>query len=121
MIHFGYAESRQHYLDLLAQANIALVTNHQDFFGISVVESIYHGCYPILPHRLAYPEHIPSDLHAHHLYRDATDMNRLVHHAISTLDQYDSKPLRDHVESYDWSHQIEQYDVAFEQMIDRTR
>ncbi len=58
LIHIGYANSRDQYLSLVNQANILFVTSYHDFFGISVVEAVQAGCYPILPNRLAYPEHI---------------------------------------------------------------
>ncbi len=37
-------------------ADILPVTSIHEFFGISVMEAIYCGCYPILPRRLTYPE-----------------------------------------------------------------
>ena len=60
ILHFGYAPSFEDYAKLLWQSDILPVTSNQDFFGGSVVEAIYCNNYPILPNRLAYPEHIPK-------------------------------------------------------------
>ncbi|MEM7180827.1 MAG: DUF3524 domain-containing protein [Spirochaetota bacterium] len=69
----GFAKSLGEYLSLLRQADILPVSSWQDFFGISIVEAIACGCYPILPKRLAYPEHIPEELHSLHLYEEQDD------------------------------------------------
>ena len=54
--NWGYAESRKKYLDILAETDIIVSTAIHEFFGISVVEAIAAGAYPLLPQRLAYPE-----------------------------------------------------------------
>ena len=56
IIHWGYAESREKYLKILSEADIIVSTAIHEFFGISVVEAIATGAYPLLPKRLAYPE-----------------------------------------------------------------
>jgi glycosyltransferase involved in cell wall biosynthesis len=56
IINWGYADSREKYLDILAEADIIVSTAIHEFFGISVVEAIAAGAYPLLPRRLAYPE-----------------------------------------------------------------
>lgn len=58
--HFGYAKSYDDYVELVSSAHIAPVTSIQDFFGISALQSISHEVYPILPNRLAFPDHINS-------------------------------------------------------------
>ena len=44
------------YLKILSEADIIVSTAIHEFFGISVVEAIAAGAYPLLPKRLAYPE-----------------------------------------------------------------
>ena len=56
IVNWGYAESRDKYLDILADADIIISTAIHEFFGLSVVEAVAAGAYPLLPERLAYPE-----------------------------------------------------------------
>ena len=53
---WGYQPSRQAYLDTLSESDIFISTAIHEFFGITAVESIACGCFPMLPERLAYPE-----------------------------------------------------------------
>lgn len=115
LIHWGYAESRQAYWDLLAIADLSIVTSNQDFFGISVVEAIYAGCIPLLPNRLTYPAHIPESFHGRLLYESEE-------HLYEQLDRIIAQPINTsalvaHVKKYDWSNLISQYDVEFQEMI----
>ena len=74
IVHWGYLESREEYISLLWQADILPVTSNQEFFGISMLEAVYCGCIPILPNRLAYPEHFPSELGQGCLYDGFDDL-----------------------------------------------
>lgn len=56
IMNWGYVESRKRYLEILTEADIIVSTAIHEFFGISVVEAIAAGAYPLLPRRLAYPE-----------------------------------------------------------------
>jgi glycosyltransferase involved in cell wall biosynthesis len=70
LIHYGYAADAASYARLLWSSDIVLSTALHEFFGVSVVEALYCGCWPILPRRLSYPELIPPALHAGCLYDD---------------------------------------------------
>ncbi len=53
---WGYQESRRAYEAALGEADIIVSTANHEFFGISIVEAISAGAYPVLPKRLSYPE-----------------------------------------------------------------
>ena len=54
--HWGYQPVRADYINALQNADIAVSTANHEFFGISIVEAIASGAYPVLPNRLSYPE-----------------------------------------------------------------
>jgi len=56
ILHWGYVKSRDGYLSVLAEADVIVSTARHEFFGISVVEAVAAGAYPLVPERLAYPE-----------------------------------------------------------------
>lgn len=111
VVHFGYAP-RQMYARLLHRADIVVSTAIHEFFGISVVEAGYAGCFPLLPRRLSYPELIPSSLHDVCLYdgheglvarlrwalsdpESLTEARRGVRVAMSRFDWHSIAPLYD--------------------------
>ncbi len=53
---WGYQETLAEYEQALIEADVFVSTANHEFFGISAVEAIAAGAYPILPNRLAYPE-----------------------------------------------------------------
>lgn len=53
---WGYQRSRQDYAEALGEADVFVSTAEHEFFGISAVEAMAAGAYPLLPRRLAYPE-----------------------------------------------------------------
>jgi glycosyltransferase involved in cell wall biosynthesis len=53
---WGYQENREAYAAALEDADIVVSTANHEFFGISIVEAIAAGAYPVLPKRLSYPE-----------------------------------------------------------------
>ena len=54
--YWGYRETREEYISSLTDADIVVSTAQHEFFGISIVEAIAAGAYPMLPKRLSYPE-----------------------------------------------------------------
>lgn len=112
-LHWGFVEDRNDYYRWLWTCDVYPVTAIQDFFGISVVEAIAHGNFPLLPDRLAYPEHIPADLKEEHLYRGLRSLEE-------KLSQYLRHPtdipaqLIEQVEGYYWPRIIPKYDATFD-------
>ncbi len=72
--HWGYLPSRQDYLDLLQRADLVISTAAHEFFGISILEAVQAGSFPLLPNRLSYPELIPASLHPACLYDDEDEL-----------------------------------------------
>lgn len=56
IVVWGYQDSRQSYWKALSDADVFLSTARHEFFGLSAVEAIRVGLYPLLPNQLAYPE-----------------------------------------------------------------
>ncbi len=111
ILRMGYVDSLQEYVSWLKSADLLPVTSNQDFFGISVVEAMYCGVQPILPYRLAYPEHIPSD-QPNIFYRSVTELQDLTKMTLTTP-RLRKKKISAWVKKYDWSVMIQQYDRVF--------
>jgi glycosyltransferase involved in cell wall biosynthesis len=104
ILHFGYVENFSEYARWLWRSDILVVTSKQEFFGGSVVEGIYCGCTPLLPDRLAYPEHIPTELRQKFIYADETDLEVKLQALVrSNQCHADQQILSDFVARYDWS------------------
>lgn len=56
IINWGYLESKGDYVQTLLTSDIVVSTAIHEFFGISILEGVSAGAYPVLPNRLAYPE-----------------------------------------------------------------
>lgn len=74
IVHWGYVASAQAYRELLSRADLVISTADHEFFGISILEAMAGGAFPLLPNRLSYPELIPTELHLACLYEDEDDL-----------------------------------------------
>ena len=114
--HFGYVPNRTAYLQLLRRADIVVSTAYHEFFGLAVLEAIAAGCFPLLPDRLSYPELLPTQTHAQHLYRDSAQL----HDTLTTLCRNGapaiSPILIDQVASLAWPTLKNRYDQAFQSL-----
>jgi len=116
LVSFGPRPDRASYARALWDADISVSTSEHDFFGVSVVEAMYCGCYPLLPDRLSYPELIPASHHGRHLYlrREnlVTRLRSLLRHGPIEPDP----ALRDAAARHDWSRRIGDYDDRLEML-----
>jgi glycosyltransferase involved in cell wall biosynthesis len=118
IVHFGYVPDRRTYAEWLHRADLAPVTSRQDFFGISVVEAIYCGCHPLLPNRLAYPEHLPETGRDLFLYEDQEELYEKLKRLLLDFEKPPALiSLRDFVARYDWSILAEVYDRTMERVL----
>ncbi len=111
ILHSGHV-STDDYWRWVNRSDILPVTSIQDFFGGSVVEAMGQGVYPILPNRLAYPEHAPENC----LYNGFEELVAKTRQAIADfLSLPDCSGL---VEKYKWKNCISKYDLTFQTIID---
>jgi len=54
--HWGYQNTRSDYERVLQQSDVIVSTANHEFFGISIIEAVAAGAYPLVPNRLSYPE-----------------------------------------------------------------
>ena len=113
IIKYGYVGSREAYYAALRSSDIVISTAKQENFGISVIEAVRHGCFPLLPRRLSYPEILPKRFHSLCLYEDFYDLV----HKLSTLLRNRRYPRRVELSKamakYSWIHAIQGYDELF--------
>ncbi len=117
IVHWGYVENREAYFELLTSSDLVISTADHEFFGISILEAICAGAFPLLPKRLSYPELVPSALHPACLYEDDED---LFTRARRRLEYPRPAPpsLREFVRShFSWPVVARQYDNLWEQII----
>lgn len=114
IVHFGFVEDFEEYANWLWKADILPVTSMQDFFGGSVVQAMYCNCYPLLPRRLAYPEHIPDELHSRFFYDDGNDLVEKLKNLILNIREVRQENVQTFVAKYDWQRMAPIYDNAFE-------
>ena len=112
VVHFGYAQSRNEYLNLLQQSDIVPVTSNQDFFGISAVEAIAAGCNPILPNRLAFEEHLEQPEEQKYYYDTSRTFKSKLKEMIIDFKNRDDT-LKYRMLKYDIDQVISQYDSLF--------
>ncbi len=87
ILQFGFAESKEEYFRRVSESDIAVSTSIQENFGISIIEAVRYGCFPLLPKRLSYPELIPPNLHKEVLYKNEDELTEKL---ISLLIEYHS-------------------------------
>ncbi len=116
VVHWGYAESFAEYAEWLWRADILPVTSIHDFFGASVVQAMYCNCTPLLPRRLAYPEHIPEAQHDLFFYDGFEDLAARLKRRCREIAETRKEDVRPMVARYDWGTIGADYDRVFEDL-----
>jgi glycosyltransferase involved in cell wall biosynthesis len=116
VVQFGFVESFREYARWLFAADLLPVTSKHDFFGMSVVEAVYCGCYPLLPRRLSYPEIFPPEECAEYYYKDTADLSGKLQKAICDLERIRATCLKKWVDRYSWAVLAPRYDGVLEDL-----
>ena len=116
IVRFGRVDDFGEYAGWLWKADILPVTSIHDFFGASVVQAIYCNCCPLLPNRLAYPEHIPSGRHGEFLYEGFDDLLERLRERIVTIGETRVLETQDFVKQYDWRVVAPRYDDILQRL-----
>jgi len=118
VVQYGYEPSKEKYREWLRQGLVVVSTAIQENFGISVVEAIRHGCYPLLPNNLVYPELLPLEFHDDCLYLDHEELVEKLGLILANPGQHLDKreKLADHMEQYSWELVIEKFDDELDQL-----
>ena len=85
----GYIESREDYRALLQHCDIVLSTAIHEFQGIAIMEAVSHGCVPLLPDRLSYPEFFAQS----YRYQHSDSIEQQAASAVSRLQAWRAQSL----------------------------
>ncbi len=117
LVTFGYAPTRGEYHRWLQTADIVISTAIQENFGIAVLEAMSAGCIPLLPHRLAYPEILPVELHHACLFVGDRGLEQKLRRMLGALAGSQPRPAVPTPEQvaaaaarFSWDRQIEHFD-----------
>jgi len=83
-----------------------------------VVEAMRHGCLPLLPRRLSYPEILPKEFHRSFLYENDADLASRLAQMLSHPERFvQHRPvLADMMARYAWASVIDRYDRELEDL-----
>ena len=98
-------------------SNILPITSNQDFFGISIVEAVGYGNYPILPKRLSYPEIFKYKNNIDLFYRKDEELLNILIKVIGNINNLDETidSLSSSIyKEYNWETISKKYDRVFE-------
>lgn len=112
IVAWGYAPSRGAYESWLQKGSVVVSCANQENFGISVMEAVRFGCFPLLPRRLSYPEIMPEKYHGTVLYDNEDDLVRkLAGHLLHPeKHRVRGRELAAHAAGFSWEVMSAQYD-----------
>lgn len=116
IIKEGYCSSEE-YRYWLERSTLLPVTSLHDFFGISIMEAVLYGTYPLLPRRLTYPDLYHEDVYPELFYDNTSEdfyqrlNDILIHSHKESLPNYSHLAL-----PYVWTSLIHDYDTLFTQL-----
>lgn len=118
IIRYGYADSRSEYYNWLSRGDIVVSTADQENFGISIIEAIRHGCIPLVPNRLSYPEILPHEFHPLCLYENRNDFFEKLLAMVLCPEQFFShrQGLSAGMKKFSWEKQIDLFDEMLNEL-----
>lgn len=119
IVRYGWEPSRRAYLSWLRRGDIVVSTAIQENFGISVVEAVRCGCYPLLPLRLSYPELLPEEFHGPCLYSSSEELTGKLCALLADPRGFwreQARMLARHMERFSWNNLIDRYDEELQRL-----
>ncbi|WP_461207053.1 tRNA-queuosine alpha-mannosyltransferase domain-containing protein [Clostridium sp. DL1XJH146] len=110
IVKFGMADTFKEYAEWLRYGDILPITSNQDFFGISIMEGVYCGLYPILPERLTYPDLYDIKNNPQLFYSTELEFVDKLEFAIKNVDKIRKINYNTLTHKYDWSNMTKIYD-----------
>ena len=110
--HFGFADSKEAYINLLQSNDVVVSTADHEFFGVSMIEATHAGCLPVVPRRLSYPE-IFSEYENSVFYDDDKELQSLLTDLSCQLDVIRRPENRIDLGKYSWSQRAKDFDQKF--------
>ncbi len=120
LIQYGRVASRLQYHEWLGRGSVVISTARQENFGIAVVEAVYHGCLPLLPNRLSYPEILPEKFHSDFLYNSQAELEQKLAALLTRSDRHQMKrlALSTAMQKYSWEKMIDVYDEELANLVE---
>jgi glycosyltransferase involved in cell wall biosynthesis len=114
LVQYGHVPSRRAYYEWLSRGTVVISTALQENFGIAAVEAMGHGCLPLLPKRLSYPEILPQAFHDDFLYSDPDDLETKLAHLLTHRERYADQrlALATAMQPHAWENAIHAFDEA---------
>ena len=109
----GYIPDRAAYVAMLHTADIVVSTAIHEFFGLSVLEAVGAGNFPLLPNRLSYPELIPAACHGQCLYDTDAALRSKLAELLTAETLTVPAALHERITDLLWPNRIAAYDAAF--------
>lgn len=125
---WGFQPSRSEYDAALREADVIVSTAEHEFFGLSVVEAVAAGAYPLLPWRLAYPELLnhPAVQDASPYFYDGSAEQLADRLSVMSerrqegaLDDDAQEQARRAIKRFFWAERADRMDAGLEQLADR--
>jgi len=118
----GYQESREDYLAWLSRGTVVVSTAIQENFGISVMEAMAHGCLPLLPDRLSYPELVPAAFRSSVIYGSDRKLEALLARVLKDPGSVlpERRALAEHAGGFSWEALIRTYDDFMDEIAGRS-
>ncbi|MDD9301135.1 MAG: DUF3524 domain-containing protein [Desulfobacter sp.] len=118
LLVYGFQAVEETYWDWLSKGTVVVSTAIQENFGISVMEAVAHGCFPLLPNRLSYLELIPKDLKKEVIYSSESGLLNRLEQVLTLSEQYlpARKVLSEHAIGFSWEILARRWDMMLEKI-----